>query len=255
MRLWQRLRQEAIYLLVAIQFLTRLPVPTLTGFEPVWLERSSAYFPIVGALVGAISAVVYILGCAVWSQPVAAILALATGIAATGAFHEDGLADTADGLGGGQTREQRLAIMKDSRIGTYGTAALLIALSLKAACLASLGPLAGALSLIAAHAGGRVVPVVASALVPYAGEAGTAKVAPVHPTRARVAFAIATGVLPFALIPFGLALGAALVGTLVAALLLARAHRSIGGQTGDVLGAAEQVFEVAVLLVLAGTWW
>jgi adenosylcobinamide-GDP ribazoletransferase len=255
MSLWRQARLEGTYVLVAAQFLTRLPVPALPGFEHAWLERSSAYFPLVGALVGAISGAVYVTAHVVWGPPVAAVLAIAAGIAATGAFHEDGLADTADGLGGGQTPEQRLLIMKDSRIGTYGTAALLIALGLKVAALASLGPWAGALSLLAAHAGGRVVPVVASAILPYAGEAGVAKVAPVSPSRARVALAIVIGAAPFALLPPGLAIGAIIAGALASAWLLAKAMRSIGGQTGDVLGAAEQVFEVCVLLVLAGTWW
>lgn len=255
MSLSRRARLEGTYVLVAIQFLTRLPVKALPGFEPAWLERSSAYFPLVGVIVGAIAGTVYLAASAVWGPPVAAVLAIAVGIATTGAFHEDGLADTADGLGGGQTREQRLLIMKDSRIGTYGTAALLTALGLKVAALASLGPWAGALSLLAAHAGGRVVPVVASAILPYAGEAGIAKVAPMSPSRARLAIALLTGAAPFALLPPGLAIGAVVVATLAASWLLAKAMRSIGGQTGDVLGAAEQVFEVCVLLVLAGTWW
>ncbi len=245
-------RQELNYLAVAVQFLTRLPVPHLAGFEPAWLDRSVAYFPAVGLLVGMISAGVLVAADQVWPQPIAAILAVAVGIAATGAFHEDGLADTADGLGGGLTPTARLEIMKDSRIGTYGLVALVAALALKVAALAALGAQSGVIALLAAHAGGRLVPVVASAWMPYAGEAGVAKVAPVRPTRGRILAATVFALLPFGLLPLmtgGLAL---LLGFMAASLLLFQAWRLIGGQTGDVLGASEQAFEVSVLLVLAG---
>jgi adenosylcobinamide-GDP ribazoletransferase len=250
--LWERARREWDYLLVAVQFLTRLPVPHLAGFEPGWLDRSVAYFPLVGLLVGAISAGALVVADLVWPMPIAAILAVAAGIAATGAFHEDGLADTADGLGGGLTPAARLEIMKDSRIGTYGLVALVTALALKVACVAAIGAQLGVIALLAAHAGGRLVPVLASAWMPYAGEAGIAKVAPVRPTRARVLAATSFALLPFGLLPLlagGIALG---TGLLAASLLLVKAWRLIGGQTGDVLGASEQVFEVTVLLVLAG---
>lgn len=253
MNLRDRLRQEGTYLLVAIQFLTRLPVPHLEGFEPRWLDRSAAYFPLVGLIVGLIAAFVLLGAALIWPEPIPAILAVAAGIAATGAFHEDGLADTADGLGGGQSRAQRLLIMKDSRIGTYGTVALVMALGLKVACLSALTPVAGALALLAAHAGGRIMPVIASALLPYGGDGDGAKVAPITPSSRRLAFAVATGLMPFALIPLSpaaLALGA---GVITAAVLLAKAMHAIGGHTGDVLGAAEQAFETAVLLALAGT--
>jgi adenosylcobinamide-GDP ribazoletransferase len=248
----QRVRSEWDHLLVAVQFLTRLPVPHLAKFEPAWLDRSVAYFPLVGLIVGGISAGVLAAANQIWPMPIAAILAVAAGIAATGAFHEDGLADTADGLGGGLTAAARLEIMKDSRIGTYGLVALVTALALKVACVAVLGAQLGVIALLAAHAGGRLVPVLASTWMPYAGEAGVAKVAPVRPTRARVLAATGFALLPFGLLPLlagGIALG---LGLLAAGLLLVKAWRLIGGQTGDVLGASEQVFEVTVLLVLAG---
>ncbi|MFX8554357.1 adenosylcobinamide-GDP ribazoletransferase, partial [Acinetobacter baumannii] len=91
--------------------LTRLPVPHLAGFEPDWLTRSAAYFPLAGLIVGAICGIVLSTASEIWGPAVAAVLAVAAGCAATGCFHEDGLADTADGLGGGQTAEQRLLIM------------------------------------------------------------------------------------------------------------------------------------------------
>lgn len=245
-------RRELGYLLAAIQFLTRFPVPTLQGFEPVWLARASGYFPLAGLLVGAVSATVLLSAAFVLPGPLPAILAIAVGILATGAFHEDGLADTFDGLGGGQTRSQRLAIMKDSRIGTYGVAALVSALAMKAASLAALTPDVGALALLSVHAGGRMVPVAASAVLPYGGETAGAKVAPIEPPPSRLLLALLTGLAPFLALPFGAALAALGAGILASSLILWWAMRAIGGQTGDVLGAAEQAFEVAVLVVLAG---
>ena len=245
-------RQEAAYAIVAIQFLTRLPVPVLRNFNPSWMDRSVAYFPFAGFLVGGICAAIWLAANHVWSPAISAILSVAAGIAATGAFHEDGLADTADGLGGGLTREKRLLIMKDSRIGTYGTVVVLIALALKVACLAVMSPWAGAMALLVAHTSGRIVPVVASRLVPYAGETEGAKVAPVIPTARRLAFAVATGLVPALLIPVVPVAVALAAGTVASVWLLAKARKLIGGQTGDILGASEQTFEVAVLLVLAG---
>ena len=246
--------QEWRYFLVALQFLTRIHVPALPGFEPLWLDRSAAYFPAVGLLVGAISALVLLVASLVWSAPICAVLAVAGGIALTGALHEDGLADTADGLGGGQTPEQRLAIMKDSRIGTYGACALVLVLLLKVACLGLMSPPEAAIALVVAHAGARVVPVVACARLRYVGDAEISKVPPPAPSRQRVHVAMVIGLLPCLLLPLEPGLTAILVGTIASAGLLGKATRLIGGYTGDVLGASEQVFETAVLLVLAGNW-
>ncbi|MFM9976954.1 MAG: adenosylcobinamide-GDP ribazoletransferase [Sphingomonadaceae bacterium] len=244
--------REGAYFATAVQFLTRLPVPRLTGFEQRWLDCAAGYFPLAGLMIGAITAGVMWLAGQALPGMIPAILAVAVGMLATGAFHEDGLADTFDGLGGGHTREQKLAIMKDSRVGTYGLAALFIALTLKIASLAAL-PLSLAIAaLLAAHAGGRIVPVIASAVLPYGGETVGAKVAPISPSAARIAFACATGLVPFALLPLWPSLLALAIGFALAAVILAWAYRAIGGHTGDVLGAAEQAFEVAVLVVLAG---
>jgi adenosylcobinamide-GDP ribazoletransferase len=249
---YTRLRQEAAYAVVAVQFLTRLPVPALRSFRPSWMEASVAYFPFAGLLVGLISAAVWFAACGPWSPAIAAIMATCAGIAATGAFHEDGLADTADGLGGGQTREQRLLIMKDSRIGTYGIVTLIGALALKVAALALLSPMDGVYALISMHTLARVVPVVASAVVPYAGDVGVAKIAPVSPSRKRLMFAVVTGLLSLLLIPVLPGLHGLVAGALASSWVLWRARVLIGGQTGDVLGAAEQVFEVVWMLTLAG---
>jgi adenosylcobinamide-GDP ribazoletransferase len=245
--------RQAQLLLCAVQFLTRIPTPTLKGFESDWITRATRYFPLVGQAVGAISAAVLFLSFQVWGAGVAAVLAIGVGLLATGAFHEDGLADTADGLGGGQTAQRRLEIMKDSRIGTYGVCALVVALGLKVALLASFPAQVGAFALLAAHGAGRASAVVAMRLTPYApsGEAGKWKPTPMGVRTGEVITALAISAWPLLLLPIpavglGLTLGA------VAALALTRTSiRLIGGHTGDVLGAVEQVFEVGFLLGVA----
>ncbi len=240
-------------LLCAVQFLTRLPTPALRGFEPDWITRSARYFPLVGLLIGGLSALVLLGASQVWSGWVPAILALGVGFLLTGGFHEDGLADTADGLGGGQTRERRLEIMKDSRVGTYGVLALVGVLGAKAATLATLTPLNAALALLAAHGVGRVAAVAAMAALPHVSDRADAKYKPapdgVKP--AEVLVAAVLGLWPLLLAPPAAALaGLALAAVLAIALALV-ARRMIGGYVGDVLGGIEQVAELGALLGLA----
>lgn len=238
---------------VALQFLTRLPSPALNGFDPSWIARAVPFFPVVGWLVGAIAGAVF-WGVSHWlpGWP-AAVAALAAGLLATGGFHEDGLADTADGLGGGLTSERRLAIMKDSRLGSYGALALWAALSFKAAVLARLTPAEGALALVLAGGAARALVVPVMATLAYAREPDEAKLKPA-PEGVRwweAGAALAIGLAPLiALRPMGGALGLALA--VLAVLWLARAaRRLIGGWTGDVLGGCEALAEAGLLAGLA----
>ena len=129
---------------IALQFLTRVPVPAWVGFEPMWLNQSARYFPLVGSCVGLVGAGVLWASSLVFPPAVGVGLSMAATLVMTGGFHEDGLADTFDALGGAVSRERALEIMKDSRIGSYGALALVVVLGTKAAALASL-PLALAL--------------------------------------------------------------------------------------------------------------
>lgn len=235
-------------LVCAVQFLTRVPTPQFKTFEPDWITRSARYFPLVGQGVGAVCAGVLLVGERLWGAPVGAILALAVGLLITGAFHEDGLADTADGLGGGQTSARRLEIMKDSRIGTYGACVLVCVLALKAAILATT-PIAAFL-LLAAHGLGRAAAVMVMRLTPYApsGEAGKWKPVPQGVRTGEVLVALLIAAWPLVLLPPGAALVGLAGGAVLATLLALTAKRLIGGHTGDVLGAVEQVFEVGFLL-------
>ncbi len=240
-------------LVVAVQFLTRLPVPSLRDFEPAWITAAARWFPLVGAVVGAIGALVFVAGAAVWPAPLAALVSVAATVLLTGAFHEDGLADAADGLVGGTTRDRRLEIMKDSRIGTYGALALGIVLAVRVQTLATLPLAHAAAALIAVHAVARATAVVVMRVRPYAGDRAWAKVKPVADgvTTVEVTVAAVTALLatlPLAwLDPWG-AVVAVAAGAAAATLLAAYATRSIGGWVGDTLGAGEQCAEAAFLL-------
>lgn len=243
-------RGEWERLVCAVQFLTRLPTPRLSEHRPDAVGRSARYFPLAGQLVGLMCGLVMLAASQVWSGWLPALLAVGAGILATGALHEDGLADTADGLGGGRTPERRLAIMKDGAIGVFGALALGVTLAAKIGALAALTPLQAAGALFVAHGLARAACVVAMAALPYAGVAAISKEgAPVRPSWKIVAFAILIALWPLAVVPvwtFALMAGAAL-----AALPALAARRLIGGRTGDILGAVEQLFELGFLLAVA----
>src|SRR5271166_1335207 len=171
------IREELRYFMAAIQLLTRLPVPHAEGFTSEWMERGVKYFPLAGALVGAFCALILLAASHLWNGALPALLTVAAGIAITGGLHEDGFADFFDGMGGA-TRDARLAIMKDSRAGTYGVLALVLGVGMKVLALAALPPAAGAAALVSAHAGGRLAAVAVIAKLPYAGGLSAAKIKP-----------------------------------------------------------------------------
>jgi cobalamin 5'-phosphate synthase/cobalamin synthase len=168
----RRLAEELALLATAAQFLTRIPLPAADHFTEQRLAAAPRYFPLVGALVGALCAGVYIAALAVFPASVAVLLALAAGLLITGAFHEDGLADTFDGLGGG---DRALDVMRDSRIGTYGAVALLSVLALKCAALIALPPLAVFTALVVAHGLSRLSAVLVIVSSRYLRDEGTGK--------------------------------------------------------------------------------
>jgi adenosylcobinamide-GDP ribazoletransferase len=239
---------------IAISLCTRLPVAPSAAIGEGDVARASWAFPIAGALIGLIGASVYWLADRLHvPQLAASVLALAATIILTGAMHEDGLADTADGLGGGRTREKKLEIMRDSRIGTFGACALGLSLLLRWSALATLdGTRSVAIALIVAHAAARsVLPAFMSLVAPARGEGLSSGAGRPPPMSAAVALGL--GIVALAI---GFGLKAMLTGVVLLAaigLLLAwLVQRQIGGQTGDILGALEQTAE-AVLLLLATT--
>ncbi len=238
---------------VGLMFLTRLRLPVGGSWPEDALARAAWSFPIAGALVGGVGGGVALLALRLGLVgPLAALLAVTATILLTGALHEDGLADTVDGFGGGRTVERKLEIMKDSRIGTYGVLALLLSLGLRVECVTILMP-EGALALLgglaASHAMARAfLPGVMRVLLP-ARPGGLGAKAGV-PSAPLVWLALSIG-LAASLVGLGFWRGlvAALVAVVVMASVAALARRQIGGYTGDVLGAIEQAGEIAMLLV------
>ena len=241
----------------ALRFMTIVPVPSSdTAIAPDWLSRCAKYFPVVGIGIGLVSAVALLLADRIWGPVVASLLAVATSIAMTGALHEDGLADTADGLGGGASVERRLAIMKDSRIGTYGTLALVFSLSLRVTALADMPAWTAAAALIAAHAAARVTPAFVMNALPYAGDTAAMKVsyadASVSAHDRRFALIVVLcALLPLAFASILSVISGLMLGAALAAAVTQCARQRISGYTGDVLGAIEQAFEIGFLLGVA----
>ena len=238
-------------LMTGFAFCTRLPLWPATAIHGGTLSRAAWAFPIVGIVIGLIAAAVYGLthraGVPAWP---AAALSVAATLLVTGCLHEDGLADTADGFGGGATREQKLDIMRDSRIGTYGVCALVVALLLRVGVLASFFlSMTAAWALLAAHAGARATMMAFMFLVPPARRDGLSSDAGQPPVESAAAAAILGFIFAAIGIGFTRAVIALILLAVVVAVMAWLSRRQIGGQTGDVLGAVEQISEIAILLV------
>ena len=256
---------------IALQFFTRVPVPAWVGFQPEWLNQSARYFPLVGACVGAAGAGVLWAAGLVWPPAVAVGLSMAATMLITGGFHEDGLADTFDALGGAVSRERALEIMKDSRIGSYGALALVLVLGLKAAALVALASMSSMSSmssitllavplalptLLFAHTASRAAATTLIFALPYAGDVAHAKAKPLAQRISLaglvVAWVSALAVGAAAAASCGLPLSWFVVSLAAAVLGCAGCgawlrHR-LGGTTGDGLGATQQITELLMLL-------
>jgi adenosylcobinamide-GDP ribazoletransferase len=248
-----RLRGELAALALAWQFLTRVPLPVAVAPSRQRLARSLRYLPAAGAVIGVAAAAVLLAAGVLLPAVVAVLVSTAATVALTGALHEDGLADTLDGLGGAD-RARALAIMRDSRIGSFGAVGLGLTLALKVAALAALPALVAAAALVAGHAASRLSAIVVVATSRYLRPEGTGRFTRRGVGRAGLAVAGGTG-LAALLVP-GLAAGAGAVLAGVAGLALghlaARAlfERRLGGYTGDCLGATQQLSEAGFYLGL-----
>lgn len=234
----------------ALTFLTRLPLVARYSYpDPAALGRSIVLFPLVGALIGALLAGVYFLCLSLFGAPsVAAWLTVAAGVLLTGAFHEDGLADSCDGLFGAFSRERQLEIMKDSRIGTYGGAALVLALGSKAAVLSALPTAAIWSALLSAHILSRFSSLPLAYALPYLRDGSNKPVAAGLTGQRLAAGAGLAAILLLLCAPTVF-----FSGFVLCALIVLGAgwwlQRRLGGITGDLLGAVNQLVEIAVLLV------
>jgi adenosylcobinamide-GDP ribazoletransferase len=250
-----RLVQEWRLFWTAATLLTRVPAPCSVGFEESWLAGSVAYFPLVGMIVGLLAAAVYSAAALIWPASVSALVAVAAAAWLTGGLHEDGWADLFDAIAASREPERMLAVMKDSRIGAAGALALVLLVAGKLAALTALPAANVAATLVAAHALSRWSSLPLLWRLPYARPAGGLA----RPLAGRVkAGRVAVGSAAAALI-IACALGwAALPAALTAAVAVTSAalffRARLGGVTGDCLGAANQLVELAVLLALAGRW-
>ncbi|AYH42289.1 adenosylcobinamide-GDP ribazoletransferase [Azoarcus sp. DN11] len=253
------MRYQLELFFTALGFFTRLPVPAWVPWSPERLNHAARYFPLVGWVVGGIGAASWLALVQVFPPSIAVLLSMAVTIRATGAFHEDGWADACDGLGGGWDKAQVLAIMKDSRIGSYGTVGLLLMLLTKAAALIELsatGDAAVATALLVAHPLSRLASTCLIHTLAYVREDETAKAKPLarRLSGPELATAAGFGVLPLVLLaPQEIA--AALVATIAVSGWAARYFvRRLGGYTGDLLGATQQATELAAYLAILAAW-
>jgi adenosylcobinamide-GDP ribazoletransferase len=237
---------------LATALLTRLPMPHPEGAMPTGLARAQRAFPLVGAMIGLVVGLVDLSLLKIGIPALAAAaLALGASAALTGALHEDGLADVGDGFGGGRDRAAKLSIMRDSRLGTYGAMVLLVGFSAKLSALASLPAAAIIPGLVVAHALGRAAIPALAASLPFARDDGLGKSAGRPDAATAITAALIAIVIALLCLTAKEALLAMAVTVAGAAAMAALAWRQIGGVTGDVFGAAEQVVETAVLLLLA----
>lgn len=247
--------------MLALGFFTRIPVPNFVDFQASDLNHSAKYFPLIGIIVGLVGAGSYAVSAQFLPQNVAVLISMLATIYLTGAFHEDGLADSADGLGGGWTREQILTIMQDSRLGTYGAAALFLVLLAKFQLLMSLNNYFVPYALVAGHALSRLSAVYVMATLNYTKPEGKAKPLATQVSALDLTVATVFGLLPFFVIVGLLVINnhspsitIKLVVMALVPMLLSwfwwrhKIYKWLGGYTGDTLGAMQQITELAFYL-------
>jgi adenosylcobinamide-GDP ribazoletransferase len=243
------------YFFAALRFFTRLPAPAWVGHSAEQLNHAARYFPAVGIVVGTIGAAMTLLAVQLLPVAVAVLLGMVATLLATGAFHEDGLADSIDGFGGGWTREDVLRIMKDSRIGSYGAIGIGVALLTKYETLGALAVppwLTLPAAIIAGHSVSRFASTTLIYALDYARDDDSSKSKPLATRlgKGELALAGAFGLAPCLLLPMG-QVSIALVAVAFVTLAAGRYFvKRIGGYTGDCLGATQQLTEVSFYLGL-----
>ncbi|MCG2839107.1 adenosylcobinamide-GDP ribazoletransferase [Photobacterium sp. WH77] len=247
------LRYQYQLFCLAVSFFSRLPIPASTPYSDERMNRAGRYFALVGLVLGALCAIAYSITAA-WLPPQFAVfITMVFSLLLTGAFHEDGLTDMADGIGGGLTTERRLVIMKDSRIGTYGAATLIMALVGKFIMLSYLAEHTElALLLIVAYTLSRTVAASLIFDMHYVSDSSTSKSKPLAnaQTVPELLFLVATGTLVCLLLVPELSLVLIVAAVLFRSGFKAWLNARLGGFTGDCLGAAQQLMEILIYLIL-----
>ena len=240
---------------LALGFFSRLPIPQSTPYSESRMNQAGRYFALVGLCLGALCAAVYWLAESALGPNVAVVVMMVFSLLLTGAFHEDGLTDMADGLGGGMTLEKRLTIMKDSRIGTYGASALVMALLGKYVLLTELASLTNVLLVIvAAYTLSRAVAASLIYDMPYVSDPDASKSKPLanQQSKSELAILAASALVP--LLWFDFELVAVIVGITVIFRIMFKhwLMKRIGGFTGDCLGGAQQIMELLIYMIVLG---
>jgi adenosylcobinamide-GDP ribazoletransferase len=251
----QSLREQAGRFFAAVMLLTRVPVGAFYRHRAELSAGSVFYFPVVGFLIGLVGAGSALLGLAVLPAPVAIVLSMLVTVALTGAFHEDGLADAADGLLGGNDVARRLEIMKDSRLGTFGALALWFSLTAKLLLLCEAARGGGALlasGIVVAHTLARGSSVALLGWLPYV-RGGASKAAPfcAGAPQSWLVRALIFPLVTTTFLPGGRGIGCVLVAAVLTFAAGKYFRMKIGGVTGDCLGAANQIVELGCYVVMA----
>lgn len=250
-RLKESLQEEKTLLLLAVSFFTRIPINFSAEITAAQLNKASRYFAVIGLLVGIICSLVYMVSIEYLPKSIAVLIAMSASLLVTGAFHEDGWADVWDGFGGGWTIEQKLNIMKDSRLGTYGAAALFIILLFKFQSLMALA--SPIIALILANTLSRVVATSLIYDMPYVALDATSKVKPLAQKLSKNSLVIllVTGLLvSLWCLPLGECILLFVILFIFRAMLAFWFTRQLAGYTGDCLGAAQQSSEIVIYLSL-----
>lgn len=253
------MRKAALYQLelfwLALGFFSRLPIPSNTPYSEQRMNQAGRYFGVVGVVLGVICGATFAVFHTLFPASVAVVMTIVVSLLLTGAFHEDGLTDMADGIGGGMTLERRLTIMKDSRIGTYGAATLVMALLAKFVFLSELASIGDLMAIIVvAYTLSRCVAASLIHDMPYVADLDSSKSKPLASKQNNIDLAvlIATAVLVSLLLPVGLAALLMVLAVVFRHLFKVWLIKRIGGFTGDCLGAAQQLMELlSYLLILA----
>ncbi|ALG67088.1 adenosylcobinamide-GDP ribazoletransferase [Beggiatoa leptomitoformis] len=250
-------KKELQLFFIALMFYTRLPCPAWVGYSDAYLSQATKYFPLMGWIVGGFAALIFLLADLLFSLNIAVLLSMIASILLTGAFHEDGLADVCDGFGGGWTKIRILEIMKDSRVGSYGTIGMNLTLLLKFSALTAMSPELIPYALIAGHSISRFATNTIIATATYVRENDDSKAKPIAKGTSLTALIIAglLGVAPFMLLPSYGCLLAIVPVFFLTFYLRHYFNKQIGGYTGDCLGATQQLTELLFYLTITTEFW
>lgn len=261
LQMWlEMIKKEFTYFFTALMFFTRIPIPFRLTYSEEIMNQSQRYYPLVGWIVGGLTGLVFYLSQLLFSLEIALLLSITFSVLLTGAFHEDGFTDSCDAFGGGYGKEKIMTIMKDSRIGAYGTIGIMLLLLLK---FFSLLELSGyslnfcIAALINGHTTSRFHSATMIYTHDYVSDTDRSKSKPMAQNRlsyGSLLFSLVCTLVPYALFQNPLFLVAFPI-SYIGKLVLARYfYKHIGGYTGDCLGAIQQVCEVLFYLSLIFLW-